>query len=168
MSNHLLLEFLVCAAMTTALSAFHLTGLLSLTLLTRYHIEHWRTGSVKLDRLMTPMTMILGLFILHGAQVWAYALLFIGLTGMGLEPALFISTSAYTTAGLERFPEIRDWRLVVGNESLVGFLLIGWSTAFLFTNLQRIMNTEETHPLPAGAIAKLEDEDEDEAMSQER
>ena len=41
-----------------------------------------------------------------------------------------------------------------GLESLNGMLLIGWSTAFLFQNLHRILTNEDDHPLPAGAIAK--------------
>jgi ascorbate-specific PTS system EIIC-type component UlaA len=36
------------------------------------------------------------------------------------------------------FPE--EWRLVGALEALVGFLLIGWSTAFMVQTLRRIID----------------------------
>lgn len=48
------------------------------------------------------------------------------------------------------------WRIVGALEAVNGMLLIGWSTAFLFYVLNRLLEpTEEAdHPLPRGAIAR--------------
>ena len=50
------------------------------------------------------------------------------------------------------------WRLLAAFEAVNGMLLMGWSTAFLFQTLHRILQTEESHPLPVGAIATDADE----------
>jgi hypothetical protein len=48
----------------------------------------------------------------------------------------------------------KAWRLLAAFESLNGILLLGWSTAYLFQTLHRVLQTEETHPLPEGALAE--------------
>jgi hypothetical protein len=53
------------------------------------------------------------------------------------DDAIFFSASAYTTLGLTAsFPEA--WRLLGALEALVGFVLIGWSTAFIIGTLDRL------------------------------
>ena len=61
--------------------------------------------------------------------------------------------ASYSTANIDANALRPHWREVGAMESLNGMLLIGWSTAFLFQNLHRILHSEEGHPLPAGAIA---------------
>ncbi len=158
--QHLLIELAICLAMTVGLAAVHMLGLMSLLGIVRFHIEHWIVGRPALDRLAVPMTMICGLFLLHGVEIWIYALVHLSLTGMPFEQALYGSVAAYTTVDIQALDDIRAWRLVAAHEALVGMLLIGWSTAFLFATLHRIMTTEETHPLPEGAIAEPLDEEE--------
>lgn len=145
--------------MTVTLTVVHMLGLMTLTRVVRFHIEHWIVGRPMLDRVAVPLTMVCGLFLLHGLEIWIYALVHLALTGMPFEQALYGSVAAYTTVDIQALDDFRAWRLVAAHEALVGMLLIGWSTAFLFATLHRIMNTEETHPLPEGAIAEpLEDE----------
>ena len=54
---------------------------------------------------------------------------------LALEAALYYSASAYATLGTpaDDFPV--EWRLVGALEALIGFLLIGWSTAFIVGNV---------------------------------
>jgi hypothetical protein len=158
--HHLLVELAICASMTILLAIVHMLGLMALIRLVRFHIEHWIVGKPVLDRVAVPLTMVCGLFLLHGVEIWIYALVHLGLTGMPFEQALYGSVAAYTTVDIQALDDFRAWRLVAAHEALVGMLLIGWSTAFLFATLHRIMNTEETHPLPEGAIAEPPDEDE--------
>ena len=56
-----------------------------------------------------------------------------------VEEALYYSASAYATLGrgAEFFPA--DWRLIGALEALIGFLLIGWSTAFIVSKVNRLM-----------------------------
>ena len=153
-ADNLPLELAVSGAMWVATVIIHLSGLMTLLKLARLHLVHARTPWLSLDRLLVPMLMALGLFALHGLEVLAYAVLFDQVHAtQNWEQAIYYSTSAYSTAGVGGQTFANRWRVVGGSESLNGMLLIGWSTAFLFQNLYRILIDEEDHPLPAGAIA---------------
>ena len=57
-----------------------------------------------------------------------------------LEQALYYSASCYATLGdaAANFPN--EWRLVGALEALIGFVLIGWSTAFMVRTLRKIID----------------------------
>jgi hypothetical protein len=147
-------ELLVSFGMVAVMIVCHMVGLLTLVRAVRLHIEHFRTPWLVLDRLLVPLTMGAGLFIVHGLEVWAYAAVYRACgAASSWEQALYVSAGAYSTAGWtgDRVPD--GWRVTAALEALTGLLLVGWSTAFLFQTLQRILATEESHPLPEGAIA---------------
>jgi hypothetical protein len=48
-----------------------------------------------------------------------------------LEDALFLSTTTFSTLGADRTAVSQPWRLLTALESVDGFILIGWSIAFL-------------------------------------
>ena len=147
-------ELLISFGLVAVVVVIHLVGLMALIRLTQLHLEHFRTPWLAVDRLVVPLGMATGLFAIHGAEVWVYALTY-WLSGAvpQLESALYVSAGAYSTAGWmgARVPD--GWRVTASLEALTGMLLVGWSTAFLFQTLHRILQTEENHPLPAGAIA---------------
>jgi hypothetical protein len=148
-------ELLTVLAMMAGTAVLHMLGLTGLTRLTRLHIERWRTPWLALDRLLAPLLMVLGLFALHGLEVAAYAAVYREVHAVGgWEAALYLSAGAYSTAGWTGVALAKGWRLLAAFESLNGILLLGWSTAFLFQTLHRILQTEETHPLPEGALAE--------------
>jgi voltage-gated potassium channel len=148
-------ELLVLLGMVAVTVVIHMLGLIGLTTATRIHIEHFRTRWLALDRLLVPLTMVMGLFLLHALEVLAYAGTFQAVRAtFSWEEALYLSAGAYSTAGWAGVIVPPAWRLLAGFESLNGMLLLGWSTAFLFQSLHRILQTEETHPLPEGAIAE--------------
>jgi hypothetical protein len=154
------LELAVSAGMFGLTILIHLLGLMSLLALARLHIEKLRTPWLQLDRLLVPLSLAWGLFLIHGLEVAAYAVLYWGLDTTGTwERAVFISAAAYSTASTPDGSFPHSWRVTVSLEALNGVLLIGWSTAFLFQTLHRILTTEEGHPLQEGAIAP-ETEDE--------
>ncbi|MGF1550038.1 MAG: hypothetical protein ACFBQW_05835 [Sphingomonadaceae bacterium] len=81
----------------------------------------------------------LSIFALHVFEIWIFAAFYLATGALGtLEEALYYSGSAYATLGrtAEYFPD--QWRLLGAVEALAGFLLIGWSTAFLVRNISRI------------------------------
>jgi len=160
-------ELLVSLGLVAVLILVHMVGLLTLTRITRAHIRHFRTPWLTLDRLLVPLTMGTCLFTLHGLEVGAYALTYqLGGATKSWEEAIYLSAGAYSTAGWADVHLADGWRVTAALESLAGLLLMGWSTAFLFQTLQRILATEETHPLPEGAIAgEPEDASEAEIMS---
>src|SRR3954469_23217735 len=117
--NHLLTELAICAGMTMGLAIVHMLGLMALIRLVRFHIEHWIVGKPVLDRVAVPLTMVCGLFLLHGVEIWIYALVHLALTGMPFEQALYGSVAAYTTVDIQALDDFRAWRLVAAHESLV-------------------------------------------------
>ena len=142
-------------AMMVATVVLHMLGLTSLTRITSVHIERWRTPWLSLDRLLAPLLMVVGLFMVHVLEVAGYAVVYhqVGAAG-SWEAALYLSAGAYSTAGWTGVTLAKAWRVVAAFESLNGILLLGWSTAFLFQTLNRILQTEETHPLSEGALAE--------------
>jgi hypothetical protein len=147
-------ELLASFGMVALMIVGHMVGRLTLIRATRLHIEHFRTPWLVLDRLLVPLTMGVGLFALHGLEVWTYAALYRGVGASGTwEEALYLSAGAYSTAGWQGANVPDGWRVTASLEAVTGMLLMGWSTAFLFQTLHRILATEENHPLPEGAIA---------------
>lgn len=132
----------------------HLIGLGLLRRLVRLHLERFLLF-VHLDRVIVPLGVVLGLFVVHGSEIWIYALTYqvMGLTD-SLETALFISTSSKSTIGEAAGLLPPDWRLVGALEGVNGMLLIGWSTAFLFQLLDHIMSDDDEVKAQRGAIAR--------------
>ena len=81
------------------------------------------------------------LFALHFLEIFIFAAFYRFVGHMpSMEEALYYSASCYATLGeaASHFPE--EWRLVGALEALVGFVLIGWSTAFMVRTLRRIID----------------------------
>lgn len=158
-------ELLISLGMVAAMVVLHMTGLMLLIQLTRLHLKHLRTGVLAVDRLLVPLSMVTGLFTLHGLEVWAYAVLFKLNHAVGnWEEAIFLSAGAYSTAGWMGVDVADGWRVSAVLEALTGMLLMGWSTAFLFQTLHRILQTDEHHPLPEGAIEGGIDQDQEDGQ----
>ncbi len=156
MFDNLLHELAVSTSLVAATVVIHLVGLDLLMTLAGVHLRHFTTSWLHLDRLLIPLGMVLGLFGLHGLEIWFYAFAYLTLDALPtLEQALYFSTSAYSTLGeAGAFLPVK-WRIVGALEGVNGMLLIGWSTAFLFQVLNRLLEPDEAeHPLPRGAIAK--------------
>jgi hypothetical protein len=152
--NGLERELLISTGMVLFTVLTHLIGLSVLIQLTRIHVLRFAT-SVRVDRVLVPLGMVLGIFVIHGVEIWSYGLLYVlSHATPRIEDALYLSIGAYTTTGWVDV-HLRDgWRIVLSLESITGLLMVGWSTAFFFQNLTRIMMTEASHPLPEGAIAR--------------
>ena len=95
----------------------------------------------KLSRrsLFFTLALVLGLFVLHGLEIWLYAFLFMAVGAIAtLETAVYFSTISYAGIGYDdRYIE-PAWRLVAGIEGINGLLLLGWSTAFFVTLVTRL------------------------------
>ena len=59
-----------------------------------------------------------------------------------LEAALYFSTSAFTTLGMGDVVLSDEWRLMGSIEAANGFLLFGWSTAFIFEVMSQLYRKE--------------------------
>ncbi len=102
----------------------------------RPHLSIWRQGAFF-------MLVVNGLFVLHALEILLYAIVYIWLGEFQtMEEALYFSTSTYTTLGIGDIYLDSKWRLVSAIEGFNGFLLIGWSTAFLVTVIGRLRSVE--------------------------
>lgn len=138
------------AVMIVATSAVHFVGLAAL-------LRLLQSRAAQLDRaqqytvLQFALTgvVVLSLFGLHAIQIFMYALVYLLLGEFQtLEAALYFSTSTFTTVGFGDIFLSEEWRLFSAIESANGFLLIGWSTAFLVSVTARIRVLEAMGPQP--------------------
>jgi hypothetical protein len=85
------------------------------------------------------LIVILGLFALHGIEIWLYAFLYIAIGAIdGLREAIYFSTITYGAIGYDDAAMAESWRLVSAIEGINGIILIGWSTAFFVTLVARM------------------------------
>ena len=152
--NPLVHQLLIATVMVSATVVIHLIGLDLLHATLRWHLKRL-TGWVNIDRKVVPLGIVLGLFAVHGVEIWLYALVYwrAGLLPR-LEQALYFSISTYSSLGETGtlLPDV--WRVVGALEAINGMLLIGWSTAFLFQILRHLMWEDDGGELPRGAIAR--------------
>ena len=135
----MLFELAVSTAMVLASVVFHGVGLVALGRVLR--LDRSRTysfGALSTRGLGLTVAVVLGLFVLHGVEIWAYALLY-HLTGAveDVREAVYFSTITYGAIGYGDGPISDDWKLVAGIEGINGVLLIGWSVAFFVTVMDR-------------------------------
>lgn len=82
---------------------------------------------------------VLGIFCAHMAQIWLWAVFYIGIGEISdIETALYFSTTTFTTVGYGDVILDKDWRLVSSFQSANGFILFGWSTAFIFEVMSKL------------------------------
>ena len=81
------------------------------------------------------------LFLLHFFEIFLFAAFFRYVGALkSMEEALYYSASCYATLGTAASNFAEEWRLVGALEALIGFVLIGWSTAFMVRTLRRIID----------------------------
>ena len=122
--------------------ALHGVGLLGLTRMLKLESREEREAHLSpasLRGLITTLAMVLGLFTLHGVEIWLYALLYLWLGALpDLEMAVYFSTITYGTVGYDDYGMSREWQLVAAIEGINGVLLMGWSTAFFVALVARL------------------------------
>ena len=102
-----------------------------------------RPHTSPLRQMVFILLVVLGLFLIHAVEIWAYAGVYMLLGAFeDFETALYFSTSTFTTLGYGDVYIDGEWRLVGAIEGFNGFLLIGWSTAFLVSVIARLRSTE--------------------------
>jgi hypothetical protein len=82
--------------------------------------------------------------LLHGLEggVWALAYLWLGALP-DLSSAMVYSLSAMTAYGHANIFLEKHWQLMGALEALNGLLLFGFTTAFLFSHIQRVWQTQD-------------------------
>lgn len=82
---------------------------------------------------------VLGVFSAHIIQIWIWAIFYLAVDALPtFEEALYFSTSTFTTVGFGDLVLDEKWRLVSSFQSANGFILFGWSTAFIFEVMSKL------------------------------
>jgi voltage-gated potassium channel len=83
------------------------------------------------------------LMLLHFAEVILWAMAYLLLTELPqlstFEEAIYFSLTTYTTLGYGDITLGDHWRIMSGFEAMNGIMLFGWSTAMLFSVVQKIL-----------------------------
>lgn len=138
----MLLQLLIATVMVLVTVMMHGIGLLALSRLLRGERLEERQAHISplsLRGLLVTLGVVLGLFVLHGSEIWLYALVYLQLQALpGLEEAVYFSTITYGTIGYDDDGFHPGWQLVAAIEGINGVLLLGWSTAFFISLAARL------------------------------
>lgn len=117
----------------------HLVGLaLLLAVLRRYRRASRRFLVILLNG-GAILVGAFGLFALHSIEIWIWAGLYQWLGAfVDFEHALYFSTSTYVTIGYGDIVLPPGLRILGAIEGASGIILIGWSTAFFFSIVDRM------------------------------
>ena len=135
-------ELLLATAMVLATVSIHAIGLYALSRLLR--IEELEEQEEQIHPLsgrgiVATLTVALGLFVLHGIEIWLYAFVYLAIGAVdGLRESVYFSTITYGAIGYSDAAMAPGWRLVSAIEGINGIILIGWSTAFFVTLVARM------------------------------
>jgi Ion channel len=96
-------------------------------------IASWRNSArlifKKYWKIPVLITAVLGIFCAHIIQIWIWAL-------------FYFSTITFTTVGFGDVVLGHEWRLISSFEAANGFLLFGWSAAFIFEIMSKLYEEE--------------------------
>ena len=133
-------QLVAAAGMMLAVTMAHTLGLTTISKVLKLRTERLKEMDFSVRSLGLTAGMALMLLLLHSVEIALFAFFYLAIDAMAaLEEALYYSASAYTTLGrtADYFPH--SWRLFGAIEALIGFLMIGWSTAFIVSKANRLM-----------------------------
>lgn len=117
----------------------HLGGLALLLAIVRHHRPSTRRFLTALANTGAILASALGLFALHAIEIWTWAGAFWCLNAfVDFEHALYFSTSTFVTIGYGDVVLRPGMRILGAIEGANGIILIGWSTAFFFSIVDRL------------------------------
>ena len=135
-------QLAIATLMVLATVTFHGFGLLALTRLLRIEQREERREHIfpaSVQGIAFTLALVLGLFVIHGVEIWLYALLYHFTDALpDLHKAVYFSTITYGTVGYDNEGIAREWELVAAIEGINGVLLLGWSTAFFVGLVARL------------------------------
>jgi voltage-gated potassium channel Kch len=116
----------------------HTFGLIEITRAMAYLTNKFRMHGHR-SRVVAMLSVVFGLFALLTVEVWFWAVVY-RLIGAfpDFEHALYFSTVAFSTVGFGDIIPVYKWRLLGALEAINGFLMIGWSTAYLIAASTRV------------------------------
>ncbi len=135
----LLINLAAASGMVALTVIIHFAGLLRLSHLMSGAHARLKTQTERMRQALVILLAVFGVFALHTIEVWSYAFFFWRLHEIEtFEAALYFSTVTFATLGYGDLVLSERWRLFAAIESVNGVILVGWSTAFLFTVTSRL------------------------------
>jgi hypothetical protein len=113
----------------------HAVGLIVLTYVITFLLAHPLFDSSHAEKVAAMAAPAFGMFVLLCIvmAIWALGMLAVGAFA-DFETAFYFSTSAFATIGFTDVASARQWRLFASLEGVTGFLVMGWSAAYLVTS----------------------------------
>jgi voltage-gated potassium channel Kch len=129
--------------MVIATVIIHFVGLVLLLRVLAWRGQGLKPHESLLGQGVLIIFVVLGLFLIHAVEIWLYALVYFGLGAFAdFETALYYSTTAFTTVGFGDVVLPAEWRLLGAIEAANGFILFGWSIAFLMSMTGKLRSFE--------------------------
>jgi hypothetical protein len=135
------IQLVVVTAFVLLMVVVHSAGLVGISRVLHLHDERSIPSEfgVRASVLMGSYGLLL--FVLHFIEIFLFAAFYRAVGAMrSMEAALYYSASCYATLGASAAQFSEEWRLVGALEALIGFVLIGWSTAFMVRTLRKIID----------------------------
>jgi Ion channel len=125
-------------AIILATVLIHTAGLIGITRAMAWLVSRFRMHGRR-SRIVAIVTVVLGLFAILTVEVWLWAFCYLAVGAFNdLETGLYFSTVTFSTLGVGDVLPARSWRLLSALEAIDGFLVIGWSTAYLVAASTRV------------------------------
>jgi hypothetical protein len=132
-------QLAIATLVVAATVLVHLTGLASLLAILRRHRHASTRWLAALFNAGVILLAAFGLFALHSIEIWTWAGVYRWLGVFpDFEQALYFSTSTYVTIGYGDLVLPAGSRILGAIEGASGIILIGWSTAFFFSIVDRL------------------------------
>jgi hypothetical protein len=110
----------------------HTAGLITIAAITPRLARWLGFHNHDIGRTLVMTGTVLGILVILTLEVWSWAAAYALLNVTNeFEDALYLSTTLFSTVGYGVLPFHQDWRLLTALEGINGFLMIGWSTAYL-------------------------------------
>lgn len=144
-----LVQLGIASVMVFATVLIHFIGLSALLVVVRRYHGHANHLRKAIGDAIAILGAAIGLFALHSAEIWLYAALYWQRDVFtSFEQGLYFSTSTYATIGYGDLVLPLESRLIGAIEGANGILLFGWSTAFLFSVVDRMKLLERELDAP--------------------
>ena len=138
----MLAELVAATLMVLLTVLIHGTGIYGLgRAFQRHYVQHHalHTHPLAPRTLALSLALMVGLFALHGVEIWTYAAFFLAVDALpNLREAVYFSTASYATIGYSDAAIDPAWKLVAAIEGVNGIILLGWSTAFVVHFMTRL------------------------------
>ncbi len=124
-------NLLLATAVITATVLIHAFGILEVTRIVGIVADRFRLEG-RHARTIAMTIIVLGMLVVLTVEVWLWAVVHFAIGSFAdFETALYFSIVSFSTLGYGDVIPPPQWRIFAALEGINGFLLIGWSTAYL-------------------------------------